>query len=175
MPIYEFFCPDNNRIYQFLARNSAEGSRTPRCPDDPKFRMEKRVSRFAMLRGVQEEGGDDPFAGMDETKMEAIMAEMERDMAGMDENNPDPRQLGHVMKKMTDLMGDKVPPEMRELVRRLEAGEDPEKLENEFGDLDEGGEAGDNTDLFAQTVKKFKASFTAPVRDPKLYEMSQWS
>jgi hypothetical protein len=175
MPIYEFFCPDNNRIYQFLARNSAEGGRIPRCPDDPKFRMEKRVSRFAMLKGLQEEGGDDPFAGMDETKMEAIMAEMERDMAGMDENNPDPRQLGHVMKKMTDLMGDKVPPEMRELVRRLEAGEDPEKLENEFGDLDEGSEGGEAADLFAQTVKKFKASFAAPVRDPKLYEMSQWS
>jgi hypothetical protein len=175
MPIYEFFCPDNNRIYQFLARNSAEGTRIPRCPDDPKFRMEKRVSRFAMLKGLQEEGGEDPFAGMDETKMEAIMAEMERDMAGMDENNPDPRQLGHVMKKMTDLMGDKVPADMRELVRRLEAGEDPEKLENEFGDLEGGGEGGDGADLFAQTVKKFKASFAAPVRDPKLYEMSQWS
>lgn len=175
MPIYEFFCPDNNRIYQFLARNSTEGGRIPRCPDDAKFRMEKRVSRFAMLKGLQEESGDDPFAGMDETKMEALMAEMERDMAGMDENNPDPRQLGHVMKKMTDLMGDKVPPEMRELVRRLESGEDPEKLENEFGDLEGGGEGGDGADIFAQTVKKIRAGFAAPVRDPKLYEMSQWS
>ncbi len=174
MPIYEFYCPDNNRIYQFLARNSAEGSRVPRCPDNAKFRMEKRVSRFALIRNVEDKG-DDPFDGMDESKMEAIMADMERDMAGMDENNPDPRQLGHVMKKMTDMMGDKAPPEMREIVRRLESGEDPEKLESEFGHLDDGGGEGDGAGLFNQTMRKFKASFAAPVRDPKLYEMSQWT
>lgn len=172
MPIYEFYCPDNHRIYQFLARTLEAGSRTPKCPDNPQFRMEKRVSRFAMLKGLEEGAGEDPFAGMDETKMEAIMADMERDMAGMDENNPDPRQLGHVMKKMTDMLGDKAPPEMREMIRRLEAGEDPEKLESEFGDL-EGGE-GEGGDLLSQTVKKFKTSFAAPQRDPKLYEMSQW-
>ena len=57
--------------------------------------------------------------------MESFMAEMEREMSGMDENNPDPRQMGRLMRKMTDVMGDKAPPEMREMIRRLEAGEDP--------------------------------------------------
>ena len=30
------------------------------------------------------------------------------------------------------------------------------------------------TDLFAATVKKIRAGLRAPVRDPKLYEMSEF-
>ena len=174
MPIYEFYSPDNHKIYSFLARSSELRDKTPRCPDDPKFRMEKRVSRFAFVRGVGEPVAGDPFAGMDESKMESFMAEMEREMSGMDETNPDPRQMGRFMRKMTDAMGDKAPSEMREMIKRLEAGEDPEKLEAEFGDLggEEGGEGG--ADLFAATVKKIRAGLRAPLRDPKLYEMSEW-
>ena len=173
MPIYEFYCPDNHTVYQFLARSLAHGGKTPRCPENAAFRMEKRVSKFAFLRGAKEPTEADPFDGMDEAKMEAMMADLERDMAGMDENNPDPRQLGHVMRKMTDALGDKAPPEMREMIRRLEAGEDPEKLESEFGDLGEGDDAAGN-DFFSQTVKKLKAGMRAPKRDTKLYEMSEW-
>lgn len=171
MPIYEFYCPDNHTVYQFLARTLAYREKTPRCPENAAYRMEKRMSKFAFLRGAKEPAEGDPFEGMDDDKMMQMMAGLEQDMAGMDENNPDPRQLGHVMRKMTDLLGDKAPPEMREVVRRLEAGEDPEKLESEFGDLGEG--EGDN-DLFSQTVKKIKASMRAPKRDAKLYEMSEW-
>ena len=173
MPIYEFYCPDNHTVYQFFARTLAHGEKTPRCPENPAFRMEKRMSKFAFLRGAKEPTEADPFEGMDDSKMEAMMADLERDMAGMDESNPDPRQLGHVMRKMTDALGDKAPPEMREMIRRLEAGEDPEKLESEFGDLGEGGE-GEGGDFFTQTVKKLKAGLRAPKRDAKLYEMSEW-
>lgn len=174
MPIYEFYCPDNHKIYSFLARSLAYQGKTPRCPDNRSYRLEKRISRFAFLRGVKEETADDPFAGMDDSKMEALMADMEKDMAGMDENNPDPRQMGRFMRKMTDMMGDKAPPEMREMIRRLESGEDPEKLESEFGDLmgDENGEGG--PDFFTTTVKRLRAGLRQPVRDPKLYEMSEW-
>ena len=174
MPIYEFYCPDNNKLYSFFARSMAYREKTPRCPENPEFRMERRVSKFAFIKGVGEPVAGDPFEGIDESKMESFMAEMEREMSGMDENNPDPRQMGRMLRKMTDVMGDKTPPEMREMVRRLEAGEDPEKLEAEFGDLggDESGEGG--TDLLTATVKKIKARLKVPVRDPKLYEMSEF-
>src|SRR5882757_6577046 len=173
MPIYEFYCPDNHKIYSFLARSLAHGDKTPRCPENGAYRMEKRVSKFAFLRGAKEETDADPFAGMDDAKMEAFMGEMERDMAGFDETNPDPRQMGHLMRKMTDMMGEKAPPEMREMIRRLEAGEDPEKLESEFGDLG-GDENGEGADFFTNTVKRIKAGMRQPVRDPKLYEMSEY-
>jgi hypothetical protein len=168
MPIYEFYCPDNNKLYSFLARSLSMKDKLPRCPDGAGLRMERRVSRFAVIGKAKEDTADDPFAGIDESKMDAFMAEMERDMGGLDEENPDPRQLGHFMRKMTDVMGDKTPPELREMVRRLEAGEDPEKLEEQFGGMDE-GEAGDA--MFSQLVARVKAARKEPVRDTKLYEM----
>lgn len=174
MPIYEFYSPDNNKLYQFLARSLGFKDKVPQCPDNPTFRMERRVSRFAVIGKAKEETGDDPFANIDEAKMESFMAEMEGDMAGMDENNPDPRQLGRFMRKMTDLMGDKTPPELREMVKRLEAGEDPEKLEEQFGDMGEGGEEGASDALFSQFVKKVRSAGRQPQRDPKLYEMADY-
>ena len=173
MPIYEFYSPDNNKLYQFLARSLAYRDKVPQCPDNPAFKMERRVSRFAVIGKAKEDTGDDPFAGIDETKMEGFMAEMERDMSGMDETNPDPRQLGRFMRKMTDLMGDKTPPELREMVKRLEAGEDPEKLEEQFGDM-EGSEEGAGDALFSQFMKKIRGGGKQPQRDPKLYEMAEF-
>ena len=168
MPIYEFYCPDNNKLYSFLARTLAYRDKLPVCPDGEGLRMEKRVSAFAVIGKAKEETGDDPFAGVDDAKMESFMADMEREMGSMNEENPDPRQLGHFMRKMTEMMGDKTPPELREMVRRLEAGEDPEKLEEQFGGMDE-GDAGDA--LFSQMISRAKAARKQPMRDPKLYEM----
>lgn len=173
MPIYEFYCPDNNKLYQFLARSLAQRERVPHCPDDSSFRMERRVSRFAIIGNAKEDTADDPFGDIDESKMEALMSEMDRDMAGLDDNNPDPRQLGHFMRKMTDLMGDKTPPELKEIVKRLESGEDPEKLESEFGDL-AGGEEGASDALFSQMLKKIRSHRPQPKRDPKLYELTDY-
>lgn len=173
MPIYEFYCPDNHTLYQFLARTQAHRDALPRCPDNPAFRMEKRVSRFAIIGKAREESEEDPFAGIDDSKMEALMADMEKSMSGMDESNPDPRQLGHFMRKMTDLMGDKTPPELREIVKRLESGEDPEKLESEFGDLT-GDEEGASDALFSQVLKKVRSHRATPTRDPRLYEITDY-
>ena len=56
------------------------------------------------------------------------MNEMERDMANLDENNP--RHMAHLMRKMKDLMPPgSMPKEMETAIKRLEAGEDPEKIE----------------------------------------------
>jgi len=172
MPIYEFYCPDNHTVYQFFARSLSYSGKTPRCPANGEYRMERRMSKFAFLKGAKEPTENDPFDGLDDSKMEALMADMERGMEGMDDSNPDPRQLGHLMRKMTDAMGDKVPSEMREMIRRLESGEDPEKLESEFGGGDD--ESGESPDFFSQTVKKIKA-LRAPKRDAKLYEMSEYT
>ena len=97
MPIYEFYCPQNNKLYQFLARSLAYRDAMPLCPDNPEFALEKRVSQFAVIGKAKEESADDPFAGIDETKMESLMNEMEGEMGALDSDNPDPRQLGHFM------------------------------------------------------------------------------
>ena len=62
------------------------------------------------------------------------MREMERDMAHLDENNP--KHMAHMMRKMKDLMpADMMPTEMNDAIRRLESGEDPEKIEEDMGEI----------------------------------------
>lgn len=175
MPIYEFHSPDTNKIYSFFARSLSYASKVPRCPDDPKARMERLVSKFAFT-GRAKEKSDTPAGDDMDPRMERVMADMERDMAGMDENNPDPRALGRMMRKMTEATGQKMPGEMEQMIRRLESGEDPEKLEEEFGDAFEGMdfpgmEGGEGEESSGGGVK----ARTRPAeRDPALYEFSEY-
>ena len=101
-----------------------------------------------MPRGLSEnaapsEGGD-PMSEMDDPKVMRAMAELERDMVHLDENNP--KHMAHLMRKMKDAMPPgTMPKELDIAIKRLEAGEDPEKIEAEMGDVFgdmEGGPAG---------------------------------
>jgi hypothetical protein len=71
---------------------------------------------------------------MDDPRVMRAMSEMERDMEHLDENNP--KHMAHMMRKMKDLMPPgMMPKEMDIAIKRLEAGEDPEKIEEDMGDL----------------------------------------
>jgi predicted nucleic acid-binding Zn ribbon protein len=177
MPIYEYYCPDNNRIYQFFAKTLAQGRTVPRCPDNPKFRMRKIVSSFAVARkgvGANEESGDPSAAGdtPEDARMESAMAAMEGEFANVDEN--DPRAMGRMMRRMAELTGEKIDGEMEEVVRKLEEGADPESLEEQLGG--EGGAAEEGMDPGGPPADpkepraRFRARRGPPVRDPKLYD-----
>jgi hypothetical protein len=176
MPIYEFYSPDTHKLYQFLARSLSLRDVTPLCPDGSSLRMERRVSQFAIIGKAKEQSDEDPFAGMDDAKVDAMMADMENEMAGIDDDHPNPKHLGRLMRRMTDLMGDRTPTALKELVGRLEAGEDPEKLEEKFGPMD--GEDGSdgmgggttNAELW-EVVKAIRGLRQQTKRDPRLYEM----
>ena len=176
MPIYEFYCPDNHRIYSFFARSLAHAGKIPRCPDNAKLRMERMISSFSVT-GRAKEKTDAPAGGdFDDARMEAAMAQMEREFGGMDSENPDPRQLARMMRKMSDVTGEKVPAQMEEMIRRMEAGEDPEKLEAEMGDaMNEEGAEADGGDAESKAKRALRARLRGqPVRDPVLYEMSEF-
>ncbi len=154
MPIYEFACPKCRRIFNFLSKRINQ-ERTPVCPKCGHDKLQKQVSAFSMLKGVaepaavsasDEESGGDPMAGVDDAKMERVMSELERDMDHLDENNP--RHVAHMMKKMKEILpAGTAPKELDIAIRRLEQGEDPEKIEADMGDvlggLMGGGEEGD--------------------------------
>jgi hypothetical protein len=171
MPIYEFFSPETNRIYSFYARSLAEGRLVPRCPDNPQAGMERMISRFAVTGNAKEANPADGPDVMD-PRMENVMAEMEREMSTMNEDNPDPRQLGRMMRKMTEASGKEMPEGMRQMVERLEKGEDPEKLEAEYGDSLENLGFGEAEDGGAGGARKRSRP---PARDPKLYEMREYA
>jgi putative FmdB family regulatory protein len=140
MPIYEFVCPDCRKIFSFLSKTAAS-QRVPVCPKCGNAKMVKQPSAFSMPRGIKEtsnaggaDEGDPPMPDMDDPRMMRAMAEMERDMEHMDENNP--RHMAHLMKKMKNLMpSDSMPKELDIAIKRLEAGEDPEKIEQDMGDV----------------------------------------
>ena len=152
MPIYEFACPSCRRIFNFLSKR-LQPAGSPACPKCGQRKMTKQVSAFAMPRGLKEPSAaaasdHGPMPDMDDPRFERAMSEMERDMEHMDENNP--RHMAHMMKKMKDLMpAGSIPKEFDIAIKRLEAGEDPEKIEADMGDVlgdfmggEEGGPAG---------------------------------
>lgn len=182
MPIYEFYCPDNNKLYSFYARSLAMSDKTPRCPDDPKLKMRKVVSSFAVTGRAKEKPDLPPGAeSAEDAKMEAAMMEMEREFGSMDSENPDPKMLARMMRKMSAITGEKMPGEMDEMIRRMEAGEDPEKLEEEYGDAfgDEGPEGGmpgmpgaeEKDPGLKEQLRRLRRR---PQRDKTLYEMSEF-
>jgi putative FmdB family regulatory protein len=140
MPIYEFACPKCRKIFSFLSKR-VNPDRTPVCPKCGNKKLSKQVSRFALTRGLKEPaakpeaGGDEPpMPDMDDPRVERAMMELERDMEHLDENNP--KHMAHMMKKMKDLMPPgTMPKELDTAIKRLEAGEDPEKIEADMGDL----------------------------------------
>ena len=140
MPIYEFACPKCRKIFSFLSKR-LNPDRLPVCPKCGNKKMSKQVSRFATTRGLKEpaarteaEDGGPPMPDMDDPRVERAMMEMERDLEHLDENNP--RHMAHMMRKMKDLMPPgSVPKELDVAIKRLEAGEDPEKIEEDMGDL----------------------------------------
>lgn len=99
--------------------------------------MVKQLSTFAMTRGGKDavgETGGEAMPDSDDPRVERAMSELERDMAHMDENNP--RHMAQLMRKMKDVMPPgTMPKEMDIAIKRLEAGEDPEKIEEDMGDV----------------------------------------
>ena len=197
MPIYEFYCPQTNKIYSFYAKTIAQGQKVPACPDHPKFRMKKLVSAFAVTGrtrksdkgAAKDEGG--PAAGADlggggdpaeDAKMEAAFSSMEKEMEGMDEN--DPKTMARMMRKMSEVTGEKMDEPMEEVVRKLEEGADPDSLEDQMGDQFGGeGEGGPGGDPYGdgppeppkaedkkEPKHRFKVRRPPPTRDPKLYD-----
>ena len=140
MPIYEYACPKCRVIFNFLSKRT-NPDRLPACPKCGNKKMVKQMSRFAMSRGLTEppakteqEGGGPPTPDLDDPRMERALMEMERDMEHLDENNP--KHMAHMMRKMKDLMPPgTMPKELDVAIKRLEAGEDPEKIEEDMGDV----------------------------------------
>ena len=83
-------------------------------------------------------------------------------------NEDDPRQAANLMRKLTDMTGLELGPGMQEALKRMEAGEDPDAIEAEMGDLLEEEEP------FALADKKGVArgqKRAAPIRDETLYDL----
>ena len=123
------------------------------------------MSAFAFTGKAKEDSDADdlPF---DENKMEQAMNMLAGEADKINED--DPRQAANLMRKLSDMTGMELGPGMNEALKRMEAGEDPDAIEAEMGDLLE------EEDPFLLPEKKGGAKQNkkpAPRRDEKLYDL----
>ena len=167
MPIYEFYCADCHVVFNFLSRRPNTTKR-PACPRCGRPRLDRKISRFAISKGRSEsQSGDDPMAGLDEAKLERAFAEMARE--GEQVSEDDPRQMARMMRKLYDSAGLHLGKGMEDAMRRMEAGEDPDKIEEEMGDLLETEDPllGSSGGSLRSLSRKLKP----PDVDPTLYDL----
>lgn len=122
MPSYDYRCRDCGKravIYQSYQDYGEVPVECPHCGSEDLHRLIGRV-RIAKSEDSRLEDLSDPSSWGD-----------------FDEN--DPRSMAKMMRKMGQELGEDMPAEFDEVVDRLEAGEDPEQIEQDLPDL--GGEA----------------------------------
>jgi putative FmdB family regulatory protein len=175
MPIYEFYCRHCHRLFNFLSR-AVDTTRRPACPRCGQAELTRRVSPFAISKGRKEEPKPEaPGPDIDEARLERAMEALAGEMDSVDEN--DPKQGARLMRKLFSATGLPVGTGMEEALRRMEAGEDPEKIEEEMGDVFEGDPFGGmlgGEDKGPEEAKKGLGRIRRmlpPTVDPELYEM----
>ena len=163
MPIYEFYCQDCNTIYNFFSK-SVNTKKSPKCPRCKTSRLSRQVSVFSVA-GRAKEGGDADDFPFDESKMEKAIQMLGREAENINED--DPKKAAALMRKLSDVAGLKLGSGMDEAIRRLEKGEDSDRIESEMGDILEQEEP------FSLSGKKGreKVKRTAPLRDETLYDL----
>lgn len=172
MPIYEFYCPDCHTVFSFFSSRVAPDAH-PACPKCRRPDLGRRPSRFATPAGGrrQESEGEEasPFGDLDEQRLERAFDSMAGEMGDFAEGeHDDPRTLARFFRKFSHSAGLEPGPRMEEMLRRLEAGEDPDALESELGD-DLGEDAG--LEEFFNLRKQAKADRRPP---PKVDETLYW-
>lgn len=164
MPIYEFYCPDCNTLFNFLSK-SVNTEKRPDCPKCGRKKIERQVSVFASTGNAKEPGepGDLPF---DESRMEGAIESLAAEAESIDEDNP--RDAAKLIRKFSHMTGMELGDHMQEAISRMEAGEDPEAIEADMGDVLEDK---DPFQTAGQGGTGSTRSRPPPSRDETLYEL----
>lgn len=163
MPVYEFYCSDCHTIFNFLSRR-VNTEKRPACPRCGRPELDRQVSRFAVSRGHGEAAQEEEMPDLDEERMEKAMEALAGEMEGVNEN--DPRQMARFMRRFTEATGMDLGEGAEEAIRRLEAGEDPDRVEEEMGRLLDA-----DTPFAREGVRGLRRRLRAPERDDALYPL----
>jgi len=163
MPIYEFYCESCNMIFNFFS-SRIDTTTQPDCPKCGKERLSRQISRFATFRSARTEE-DDTLAGLDESRMERAFESLMHEADSINED--DPRQMASLMRKFSEQTGLNLGSTMEEAISRMEAGEDPERIEQEMGDR-----LSDEDFSLEALQKKARGIKCKPMQDEKLYRLN---
>jgi putative FmdB family regulatory protein len=173
VPIYEFYCASCHTVFSFFSARVDPEAR-PACPRCGRGELPRRPSRFATLRsrGGEEALDDDtdPLAGVDDERLERAFEAMASEFESLDDAaEPDPRQLSRVLRRFTDLTGLEAGPKLRDVLDRLERGEDPDALEAEMGGDSEAAGEEDLSEFFRLKTRLLGQRDRRPKVDETLY------
>jgi len=162
MPVYEFYCADCHTIFNFLSRR-VNTEKRPDCPRCGRPGLERQVSFFAVSRGQKDEPAEG-LPDLDGARLEKALQSLAGEMEGVSEE--DPRQIARIMRKLSEATGMKLGSGMEEAISRLAAGEDPEAIEVELGEL-----INAENPFADDGIKGLKRKFTPPDHDDTLHAL----
>ncbi len=122
---------------------------------------------FSVSKGLEQNTENDALADIDESKLESAMMSLAGEIEGVDED--DPKQAARLMRKLFDSTGMRLGDGMEEAIRRMEAGEDPDEIEQDMGDLLE-----EEDPFMAKsrpTLSDLRRKYLPPKVDETLYEL----
>ena len=118
MPTYEYRCNECGKRVSIFQSYEEYGKVAAQCSHCGSEALQRIISRIRFVRS-------------EESRLDSLSDPA--NWAGIDEE--DPRSMARMMRKMGQEMGEELPPEFDEVVDRLEAGEDPEDIEQSMPDL----------------------------------------
>ncbi len=121
MPLYDYLCLDCHHRFEMYMSYAEYGTRSVQCPHCQSSRVRRRLPRVRLAKS-------------EEDRIESLADEFSDPniLEGLEE---DPRAMGRFMRKMSQELGEEVPPEFDEVVERLEKGQKPEEIEKEIPEL----------------------------------------
>jgi putative FmdB family regulatory protein len=123
MPVYDYTCQSCHNAVSIRQSYAEYGVKPVTCPVCGSAKLQRRINRVRIAKS-------------EDRRME----DLADDSAFGDVDENDPKSMARAMRKMGAEMGEDLPPEFGEITDRLEAGEDPESIEQSMPDL--GGDAG---------------------------------
>jgi putative FmdB family regulatory protein len=128
MPRYDYRCLDCRKRSMIYQSYADYGVQPVHCPHCGSAKLERRIGRVRLARSE-----------------DSRLDELSDPSEWGDFDEQDPRSMARMMRKMGRELGEELPGEFDEVVDRLEAGENPEDIEESMPDL--GGGEGEDLDF----------------------------
>ncbi len=171
MPLYEFYCEPCHTVFTFRSPR-VDTVTLPPCPACGK-KLRREVSSFAhIVRGHAQETAT---AGEDATdRMDRVLSQMGERMQALEDDEADPREAVKVMRELASAGGLHFNKEVQEAMARIEAGEDPEKIDEEFSEVfDTENPFADGDEEAGKAGAGLLRRLRGPKRDPKWYDLPE--
>lgn len=132
MPLYEFYCEACHTLYTFRSPR-VDTVTLPACPDCGGT-LKREVSAFShSVRGEARAGAEADPGDLD--RMDVAAAKLSERLHALEREDADPRDAVRVMRELAREGGLRFNREVREAMARIEAGEDPEQIEETFREV----------------------------------------